>query len=343
MLNAAVVDVAIGLALIFFVCSMAVSGIYEGVAKILAWRSKTLWGAIHVLVDKPQRPVASKPGERLVNATPTGDKRPTVVPIPEDPAPPATGEEMSLVDLLYSHPLIGALEQRAVNAKTRIDHIDPGNFARALIDLVVPDANGKTTAAAWTAAVENDKTIPIPGHLKRQLLILGREAGEDLDRLRSKTEEWFDAQMTRLSRRYRKRARFFAIGIAIPLAWLSNVDAIAMTRTLYSDPVVRSALVTQAELVTGSCKTQSDDAAKTHALPTAKADLDACLKKAGSGVGKAVSLPVGRKGLKYTQFPALSVLGWLLSGLAIAQGAPFWYGILKRIIGIRRRVGGQRA
>src|SRR5215218_8463160 len=78
MLNGSIIDVAIGLALIFFVFSIAVSGMSEAVAKVLAWRSKSLWAAIHVMFTDSNAAKATNPAERLVNATPLGDARPGV-------------------------------------------------------------------------------------------------------------------------------------------------------------------------------------------------------------------------------------------------------------------------
>lgn len=41
--------VAIGLVLVFLVFSMVVSGIYEGIARFLAWRAKDLWASVRLL------------------------------------------------------------------------------------------------------------------------------------------------------------------------------------------------------------------------------------------------------------------------------------------------------
>ena len=307
-MDAAVVEVAIGLALIFLIFSLAVSGIYEAIAKVLAWRAKSLWAAIHVLVEAPGAGKRTEPRERFVNATPVGDVRPEVC---------TTSESTSA--RLYAHPLVGAFEQRQAGAKTRIDMIDPGNFARALIDVVVPDAGGSTTVDTWAASVE--RAAGIPDHLRRQLLAVTRESDRTMDDLRAKIEDWFDGQMTRLSLRYRRRARIASVFIGLFLAVICNVDAISVTRTLYGDDVTRAALVAQAESLTESCATKSGD------------ELTTCLSDAGDEVKEAVALPVGWKGADVN---ALSVLGWILSGLAIAQGAPFWFSILKRAVSFRR-------
>lgn len=310
-MNAAVVEVAIGLALIFLIFSLAVSGIYEAIAKLLAWRAKSLWAAIYVLVEKPEAGKQTEPGKRFINATPVGDVRPVVSVKPE-----------STTAQLYAHPLVGALEQRTAGKRTRIDMVDPGNFARALIDVVMPDAGGRTEVAAWVSSVE--ASTAIPEQLKQQLLAATREADDTMDNVRAKIQDWFNGQMTRLSLRYRRRARIAVHFIGLALAVALNVDAISVTRTLYSDDVTRAALVAQAESLTESCATKTGD------------ERTACISDAGDQVHQAVDLPVGWNGADVSAF---SVLGWILSGLAFAQGAPFWFSILKRVVSLRQSSG----
>lgn len=311
-MNAAIFEVAIGLVLIFLVFSLVVSGVYEAVAKVLAWRAKSLWAAIHVLVGTAATPAEAKLGQRLKDAAPIGDVRPRVGAVPH-----AAG---SVTAKLYAHPLVGGLEQRKDGVKTRLDMIEPSSFARALIDVLVPDGEEKTSVDKWAAAVESNTTLPAA--LKRQLAVLLREAGGDYNSLRSKIETWFDSQMTALTRQYRKRARLFTVVFGLVVASVCNVDAVRATQRLYNDDVTRAALVSQADGLVSTCEGKSGD------------DLATCLRTTGDTIGKSVELPVGWKDADIT---VVSPLGWVLAGLAISQGAPFWYDVLKRAMRYRRR------
>jgi hypothetical protein len=310
MVAGAVVDVAIGLVLIFFVFSVAVSGLYEGVAKVLAWRAKSLWAALHVLMQPDADAKQTKPGQRLVNGTPVGDQRPKVG---------ATVADRSAVAALYAHPLVGRLEQRARDKRTRIDRIEPSNFARALIDVLVPDAGGTTSVDTWMAKLEADPEVP--EMLKQQLVPLVREANDDFVTLRTNIETWFDGQMSRLTRGYRRRARYFTLAFGLVVAVACNVDAIDATRRLYRDDVTRAALVSEADAIADGCADKVGD------------ELATCLEEAGDDVSRGAALPVGWTN---ADLGVLSVLGWLIAGIAIAQGAPFWYDILKRTTTYRR-------
>ncbi len=106
------------------------------------------------------------------------------------------------------------------------------------------------------------------------------------------------------------------------VASMSNVDAVRATQQLYRDGVTRAALVFQADELVSRCDDKSGD------------DLTTCLRTTGDMIGKSVELPVGWKGADIT---VVSPLGWALAGLAISQGAPFWYDVLKSATRYRRR------
>lgn len=310
MLDGSVLEVAVGLAIIFLIFSLVVSGLYEAIAKVLAWRAKALWAAIHLLVDGAEEASTHADRiQRLRHVAPEGDLRPMVG------ANPSTRTED-----IYAHPLVGGLERRAATVRTRIDRIEPGNFARALIDVLVPDGQGQTTLEHWRAALVANREVP-PA-LKRQLLLLLREAAGDLNAFRSKVEDWFDGQMTMLSQSYRKRAKWFMVIFGLAVAVACNVNAIAATEQLFRDDALRAALVSQGERITDECADKDDN------------ELTTCLQDASDEVGQAVRLPVGWQD---ADVKASSILGWIASGLAISQGAPFWFNTLKRVVGSNRR------
>ncbi len=55
------------------------------------------------------------------------------------------------------------------------------------------------------------------------------------------------------------------------------------------------------------------------------------------GIGKACWVPIDQpKGMPYAgHYVWLKVVGWLLSGFASAQGAPFWFDVLKKLTNVR--------
>ena len=65
---------------------------------------------------------------------------------------------------------------------------------------------------------------------RRQLDVLVREAGDDLDGFRDRVAGWFDDQMATLTRRYRTRARCFTVAFGLAVAVACNVDAVGAAR-----------------------------------------------------------------------------------------------------------------
>lgn len=311
--------VAIGLILVFLVFSMVVSGIYEGIARFLAWRAKDLWASVRLLLvpqDAPARPV---PGEaRLgVPLRPGGsrDHRPTGADAAAaDPA----ADEVDLVAAFYAHPLIGGLEPLAHDQRTKVATIAPDSFARALIDVLVPGGDGETSVNALRQAIR-DSNLP----MKKPLLQVASEVGESLDAFREQVGAMFDQQMTHLSTLYRRRAKAIMFGIGLLVAVVANVDALHVASTLYGDDALRAATTVAAKELVASCEDKTG------------ADLDTCLADARVSLDDQVTMPVGwgsaDDGRSFCRWEAVGwMLGWLLTAVALMQGGPFWFDVLKR-------------
>ena len=102
---------------------------------------------------------------------------------------------------------------------------------------------------------------------------------------------------------------------------MTNVDAIAVTKRLYLDKPVRDAVVQQATTYTAA----HPDSARTIAALQARLD--------------SLPLPIGwprpsPQGLEYITM----ILGWLITGLAVSLGAPFWFDLLNKFMVIRATV-----
>jgi hypothetical protein len=124
-----------------------------------------------------------------------------------------------------------------------------------------------------------------------------------------------------LSEGYRRRAKWFLLAIGIVLAVVCNVDAISVAQRLQRDDAVRAAVVAQAEGVADACDGKTD------------AELTTCLKDETAPASDAVPLPVGWQDF---QFKSFTILGWLVTGFALMQGAPFWFDLLQRAVTFRR-------
>jgi hypothetical protein len=110
-------DLAIGLAVVFFLASLVVSGLNEGVAWVFRRRAKFLWAWLYDLVS-PDRGLSWKPKDRR----------------PAPGAAAAAGSPEAITrDLL--HALAPVNPTGARDARTTIKHVPPSSLAQAFLEV----------------------------------------------------------------------------------------------------------------------------------------------------------------------------------------------------------------
>ncbi len=311
-----ILDVVIGVVFVVFVFSVVASGVHEFVTWGLATRSKQLWRAIGRLLDNDTGPTSNqgRAAEVALGLNGDNDRRPA--------RGAATADDPSLKDRLFAHALVQGLDgQGDSGTRTRIDHIEPELFSRALLDVLSGDNELENTAAFRRTIGQ----LP-DGRLRDELESVARHAGDTIVELRTDLSAWFDDRMDALTHSYRSRTRWwlFAIGLTVAVAF--NVDALDVTNEFYRDEVTRALVVAEAEALADSPTCEPD---ATGALS------EACRDQV-SATADALDLPVW-----WDRSPdAWSPIGWLIAGAAIAQGGPFWYDVLRRLAGFRRTVSG---
>ena len=184
--------------------------------------------------------------------------------------------------------------------------------------------------------------------------------------LRLNSETWFNESMDRLGGWYKRKATILAFLIGLVLAAALNVDSIALAQHLWREPAVRDALVANAtEFANENSdipKVEIADGETGNAVDYFNAQfqgLDVPLGWETESVTLAANqscqiIPIGSNfiwGLKdrttanqcnqIVNAPADSagrftkVIGIIFSAAAAAQGSPFWFVILKKLVNIR--------
>jgi hypothetical protein len=316
-----ILEVAIGLVLVFLLVSVMCSAVREGIESWLKTRAAYLERGIRELLhDKLAKQHEAKGGKSLARA-------------------------------FYEHPLIFGLYSSGYTPGAETAHpplfmrgrglpsyIPARNFALALMDIA---ARGPTTDAVSADAdapplsIESMRNgvqnIGNPA-VQRLLLMAIDTAHDDIEQVRESLQKWYDSGMDRVSGWYKRgtaRILFF-IGLIISVAM--NVDAITIARYLYHNDAARAVIVAQAQ------KTARDSAGLEQSYAQTKADLD------------SLQLPIGWSaaaisGGTPTQSAAalgppwyLRALGWIITALAATMGAPFWFDVLNKFMVIRSTV-----
>lgn len=214
-----------------------------------------------------------------------------------------------------------------------------------LLGILSDQAYSPTSPANLAIEVKKGLSRLPDGLAKETLMALLIDGEGQLDKFQTRVETWFDDAMDRVAGFYKQWAQYFALGFGLVAAVIFNVDSIEVAKTLWRDPVARAALVAGA---------QQQVRAGLPATPTDEAAAKAQLKAIGEQIEK-LPLPIGWNGwgpaeskqpgwryeedinrfLAWTKYLVATLAGWLITGLAVSLGAPFWFDILKLLVNVR--------
>jgi hypothetical protein len=178
-------------------------------------------------------------------------------------------------------------------------------------------------------------------------------------------ETWFNDAMDRLSGSYKRKAQLIAFIIGVILALILNVDSISVATSLWREPTLREAIIAQAQSYATSSASQSGvtTASPLQNIPVLETQLQALNIPFGwtfapfNTAGRQCSLlplqasqvwGIPSQGsqaspvcLRFSNLPPdsiswlVKILGLLMTGLAAAQGAPFWFDVLGKLVNVR--------
>ncbi len=339
-----ILSVVIGLLFVFFVCSLAVSGINEAVRKLLNTRSKTLWASIQRLLsedetapqdtkltakigDAPIRQNAPATPLATANNNDTGDTGDN-----NDTGDTATGT--SLFEQLFHHPIIARLDPARLNRPSKITHVPPTEFARAIVDILTPDDG---TNKAWGRIAEGIEELP-PA-LRSQFQLLYEEAGHDVLKFRAAVGDWFDDAMLRVSTWYKKRTRWAMLGYGAVVAVAFNVSAVNVTNELYRNDIVRDTVVELAE--THAAQTE-EDVADCNDRECVEDEIGRLVDTGLPLLWRDCDRDDGYTACGFEDGWAVvgTVSGWMITAAALSMGASFWFALLKRAFRLRSGLTG---
>lgn len=270
------IDLAAGLILAFLLLSLLVSGINEGLARLLSIRAKFLWAYLRDTMDGggstgpgtaapprwwraaraaayrarewlSRRPVIGRLARRPWSLPPWlgGSRLPSTIigvflrlPFAGDPRPAAV-RSPAPVEVRTDHSLTEAFYQRL----REIDHARAG---RTTIAEVPPARFG---VALMELAVGHGGVPPLLDRLQadgsplfRPLQSLWASAAGDIAAFRAGAERWFDGEMQRLTLLYRRCVRWVIAVLGLLVTLLFTVDSLEYGRSLLNDAAHRTAV-----------------------------------------------------------------------------------------------------
>ncbi len=302
----AAVETALGMALVYLLACLFTSSVNEGIAQRLGRRGRFLDMGLQRLI--PEQPIYRR---------------------------------------VLHHPLISALYRDRMATGRPPSYISPASFALALVDVVHARSFAIAGTPAPTTALDErtlrDAVIHLrPDHprLAQSLLPILDRAGDDYGRALLGIEGWFSAGMDRVSGWYQERTRTILLRLGLLLAVAGNIDSIALARNFWATPTSWATV----DRLAGQVSATTPD--HLSSLPV-MADAGQ-LVSAGMPIGYGCIVagpdeqPAGvvarcRAAWKEqsTGDLVLKLLGWLLTGVAISLGSPFWFQAISRIVSLR--------
>jgi hypothetical protein len=198
--------------------------------------------------------------------------------------------------------------------------------------------SAKAFADAVTEMIGSDGAIDdLPAGLRKRLEPLVREARSDLLMIKAGLERWFDETMGRLEGAYKRWATTCLFFVGLIVAVGGNASTFDVAEKLWHDPVTREAVTASA----GRLTEQTSPGGITKV-----ADATDKLKELGLPVGWDEASKTEWKDWylpwEWSWWPADwsssqlgTSFGWLLTGLFVMLGAPFWFDVLTKLASLR--------
>lgn len=340
----AILDVCIGLVLMYLVLSLFCTTINEFIAKILNLRATTLQGALEQMIDDPNLK-ALFDDHGLIEGSRVAA---------------SAGRFKSTAEVAVKR-LAGATN----NSLLKKIGAAIGNGGGALPSYL----SGQSVALALIGSLGTKDDNPIPGisqieqavknlpdsNIRDMLGTALAQANTDINVLRTNIASWFDDSMDRLSGAYKRKLKLISFLVGIVVAVGFNADTIHVVDTLWSNPVLRSQAVDAAANIvknggqipdSGTCKDATKGAKNGARTGAAEGSSTQSTTISGDALtlckltNQATLLPIGwpDPNIHRASWPSdlvLKLVGLWLTAIALSLGAPFWFDVLSQFMNLR--------
>jgi hypothetical protein len=336
MSNFPALDVALGLAFLYFVLALVCSTLNETVAGVFKWRAQELEKAIWQILRSQHAEQQFFSHPLIQAAIDAGRKRTTPDPAARQRAKGWSRFRSTFTrsrrypSYLHARTAIAALlDLRAPENKTPPKKLLPDDR---------PSTPETSELEAAIHAIGSETT-------QRALAAIFKSVGWDPVKFRQAAERWYDDEMERVSGWYRRRVQWWIFFWALLVAFALNADTLRIANVLWTQPSVRSALVNQANAAVSGAQGPTG---ATGTGPTGPTGAQSCVGSCAVQKLRALPVPLGWHFKKNANDPQgfpfrpwrtydffAKLLGLLLTTFALSLGAPFWFDTLSKIARLR--------
>jgi hypothetical protein len=153
----------------------------------------------------------------------------------------------------------------------------------------------------------------------------------------ARIDAWYEPVMDRVTERYKMNTRWVATVFAVLLAFGLQLDSINLWKQISTNSEIRAHLLAASDSLSATSQKVLDAPATTDPEQRLKALGDQAI--ALTSDLEETKLQLVPKPWRLTAFESTrSLLGLILSMFLLGLGAPFWYGALRNLIGLRHVV-----
>jgi hypothetical protein len=187
------------------------------------------------------------------------------------------------------------------------------------------------------------------------------DTATSLNDAKDKLAQWFDGTMERSREYFTREMQRFSLGIGFLLCLVLNVDTLYLGRILWEDPALRGAVAVTAQATAPQLEQQMSENNSTTPGTTGETDLGQSFTDAQGTLrqlldlrlpigwtltphdGSTLALDSGRSDMRnlWMFWPGNNpnwfglvlqkLVGIIITTIAVAQGAPFWFDLLRKI------------
>ncbi|MGC4096857.1 MAG: hypothetical protein QM706_07050 [Nitrospira sp.] len=355
-----VIDIGIGLALVFALVALICTGLQEMLSAMLNLRGKTLWEGVQSMLqaNAPANVKAAASGKKDKASPVASPQDASAAGANADALKPASGADATvplpqspgllLEAALRVHPLIVTLIPDRFGLRglfqwmrgTRVPGADVGQAKPSYLEAstfatVLADKIGET----WRGGHRRFDDFPLAvaampeGQLKHVLQGMVRDTEGDPVRLRRAVEAWYDETMVRVSGWYKRRIQLLLLVLGALVAGTLNVDAIYVARALAANPALAAKVADRAASTATAYQTAEAQAQTSEDVEVARARAEKARQEL-----QDLNLPIGWTGgrpIANGWDILLMLAGWSITALAASFGAPFWFDLIGRVVPLR--------
>lgn len=303
-------DIVIGLSLIYTFLSLLSSELTELAITVLQWSRRSLKRAIMILLGEP-------------------------LELGKDPK---TFKD-TIAGRLYSSSSMTAIVERFDQRHVTLSHSFAPLFAEALIDVLqnLPyevhrenrpvGAEMPVTKLLSTVESSPEVSPQLKANLKRlitQARMVQPDPQQQMVQLKQEIALWFNQAMREMFRAYKHDLKTISFLVSLVLVVAINADSLYIIRRISENTATRAIVIQNVTQIQGCQKTL---------------DSPNCIERV-SALMESSTIPIGwQRSNRQNQFSRISggsllraIGGWLLTGIAVSMGARFWLQLLNRFV-----------